>query len=137
MPPQPFPTGVAVIARTVLVVDDTPDTRSTLARLLRLHGYRPVTAGGGAAALAAVEADAPDLMVLDLTMADMHGFDVLRRLRGDPRHRHLPIVMFTAVSDARLAAEARRLGASDYVVKGSAAAADLLDRIAHLLTPDP
>ena len=104
--------------QTVLIVDDTYGARDMMARLLRLDGYRAVTAGDGAAALAAVEADHPDLVLLDLTMPDMDGLEVLRRLRADRRNDGLPVVMFSAVGDPRLVTEARRLGAADYVVKG-------------------
>jgi DNA-binding response OmpR family regulator len=66
-----------------------------------------------------VDAEDPDLVLLDLTMPDMDGLEVLRRPRADPRHRGLPAVMFTAVGDLRTVAEATRLGATDYVVKGT------------------
>jgi CheY-like chemotaxis protein len=103
---------------TVLVVDDLHVARDMMARLLRLDGYETLTAEDGEAALAAVEAGHPDLMLLDLTMPDMDGLDVLRRLRADRRNAGMPVVMFSAVADPRLVAEARRLGAVDYVVKG-------------------
>jgi CheY-like chemotaxis protein len=118
-------------APTVLVVDDVDDARDLLARLFTRSGYRAVTAADGAAALEAVDAENPAIVLLDLTMPDMDGFEVLRRLRADPRHRGLPVVLFTAMSDPWTAAEARRLGASDFVVKGSVGAADLIARVAH------
>lgn len=121
--------------RTVLVVDDVADARDMLARLLRLEGYKSLTAADGEEALEAVEKDGPDLVLLDLTMPGMDGLDVLRRLRDDDRHRDLPVVMFTAVRDPGLVAEARRLGAADYVVKGSVGGSDLMARIARHLPP--
>jgi CheY-like chemotaxis protein len=108
----------AVAVKTVLVVDDGPDARDMMATLLRLEGYHARTAEGGAEALAAIEADRPDLVLLDLTMPDMDGFEVLRRLRADPRHDRLPVVMFSGIGDPRVADEARRLGAADFVLKG-------------------
>ena len=63
----------------------------------------------------------------------MDGLEVLRRLRADARHRQVPVVMFTADDDPRLAAAARRLGAADYVVKGRVGPADLVDRLARHL----
>jgi CheY-like chemotaxis protein len=113
-------------APTILVVDDVDDARDLTARLFRRAGYRCVTADGGEAALAAVDAEAPHLVLLDLTMPDMDGLEVLRRLRAEPRHRGLPVVLFTAVGDPRTVAEARRLGAADYLVKGTVGVADLL-----------
>ena len=130
-PPPAVPPATA----TVMVVDDVADARDMMARLLRLGGYKSVTAEGGEAALTAVANDRPDLMLLDVTMPDVDGLEVLRRLRTDDDGggRDLPVIMFSAVRDARLVAEAQRLGAADYVVKGSVGAADLMDRIARCL----
>jgi CheY-like chemotaxis protein len=122
---------VPTAAHTVLVVDDVSDARDMMARLLRLEGYRSVTAEDGRSALAAVDRDGPDLVLLDMSMPDMNGLDVLRRLRAD--NADLPVMMFTAVSDPQAIDEARRLGAADYVVKGSVGASDLLERIARHL----
>jgi DNA-binding response OmpR family regulator len=102
----------------VLVVDDTVDARDMMARLLRLDGYCCVTADGGIEALKAIDADHPDLVLLDLCMPDMDGFEVLRRLRADHRHDSLPVIMFSGVGDPLAAAQARQLGAADYVIKG-------------------
>lgn len=129
--PQTIPNA----APTVLVVDDMPDARDVLARLLRLDGYKSLTAEDGISALAVVEADPPDLILLDLTMPGMDGLDVLRRLQADSRYARLPVILFTAVFDPRLVAEARRLGATDYIVKGSMPATELLARIACHLSP--
>lgn len=118
---------------TILVVDDASDIRDVLARLLRLAGYKSLTAEGGEAALASVAAEGPDLIVLDLMMPDMSGLEVLRRLRADPRYSRLPVVMFTAVGDRAVAEEARRLGVSDIIVKGGMGARELLDRISSHL----
>ena len=128
-------TAVPTAAPTVLVVDDVDDARDIMARMLRFDGYTPVTAEDGEAALAAVEAERPALVLLDLTMPDMDGLEVLRRLRADARHRDLPVVMFSAIHDPALVAEARQLGAADYIVKGRLGMAELLARVADHLSP--
>jgi CheY-like chemotaxis protein len=131
---SPTVTPVQSAGRIILIVDDVADARDMLARLLRLDGHDARTAEDGEAALAAVESDPPDLVLLDLTMPDMDGLEVLRRLRDRPGGgRSVPVVMFSAVPDPRLADEARRLGAVDYVVKGSVDACGLLDRLARHL----
>jgi CheY-like chemotaxis protein len=116
---------------TVLVVDDLADARDVMARLLRLGGYKSVTAEDGFAALNAVESEAPDLVLLDVTMPEMDGVEVLRRLRDHPRWKHLPVVLFTALSEGPLLDEASRLGIQDLIVKGGIAGNALLDRIAR------
>ncbi|MDB5296428.1 MAG: hypothetical protein JWO31_2411, partial [Phycisphaerales bacterium] len=66
------------------------------------------------------------LVLLDRNMPGMDGLEVLRRLRADPRHRDLPVVMFSAAGDSWSVAEARRLGATDFLTKGGVGLADLL-----------
>ena len=127
------PNAVPSPAPTVLVVDDVADARDMMARLLRYEGYKSLTAEDGESALDAVRSYGPDLILLDLTMPDMDGLEVLRRLRDDPRLREVPVVMFSAIRDPRLVAEAKRLGAADYVVKGSVGSADLMARLARHL----
>ena len=125
--------GVPAQCPTVLVVDDVADARDVLARLLRCGGYKSVTAEDGPTALAAVESDAPDLVLLDVMMPGMDGVEVLRRLRDDPRWRDLPVVLFTGIMDGPLIEEAGRLGVVDYILKGRVAGRDLLDRIEQYL----
>jgi CheY-like chemotaxis protein len=94
--------------RTVLVVDDDALNRKLIETLLRADGHAVVSADTGAAALAAVAASRPDLLILDLMMPGMDGFEVIRRLRATPAGSRLPILMVTALDDpasrARLAA---------------------------------
>src|SRR4051812_49697936 len=115
--------------RTVLVVDDVPDAREVAARLLRGGGFQAVTAEDGYEALAAVNTQTPDLVLLDLTMPRMDGVAVLKALREDPRWKHLPVVLFTAVSDGRLVEEAGPLRVPDFILQGGGGGAELLHRI--------
>ena len=131
MSPQAMPGTPPAAAPTVLVVDDVDDARDLVSRLLERAGYVAVTAEDGEAALVAIDAANPDLVLLDLTMPGLDGLEVLRRLREDPRHRALPVVMYTAVGDLRTVAEARRLGAADYLVKGTVGVADLIACVAR------
>src|SRR3954451_19406300 len=133
-PPSPPPsTGVTLDMRTVLVVDDVPDAREVVARLLKGGGFQAVIAEDGYEALAAVNTQTPDLVLLDLTMPRMDGVAVLKALRENPRWKHLPVVLFTAVSGGRLVEEAGRLGFQDLILKGGVGGAELLDRISRHL----
>jgi CheY-like chemotaxis protein len=80
----------------ILVVDDDPAICDVLASSLSSDGWRVLTAGDGEAALAAVAAEHPRAMVLDLMMPRVDGFDVLRAIRADPHTRDLPIIVVTA-----------------------------------------
>src|SRR6202035_3308245 len=99
----------------LLVVDDDTEIRDALARAFRLDGYRVRTASGGLAALEAVAAEAPDVIVLDLMMPDVDGVEVCRRLReaGD----HTPVLMLTARDAVNDRVAGLDAGADDYLVK--------------------
>ncbi|HET6719165.1 MAG TPA: response regulator [Rhodocyclaceae bacterium] len=85
---------------SVLVVDDDPHNRKLIETLLRADGFIVASCDSGAAGLAAIAANPPDLVLLDLMMPGMDGFEVVRRLKADPRCSRLPIVMVTALDDA-------------------------------------
>jgi CheY-like chemotaxis protein len=83
--------------KTVLVVDDEPDIRAMLERLLKSKGYRVVSTDNGRAALGMVKEHAPDLILLDAMLPEVHGFDIARRIKASKRYAHIPIVMVSAV----------------------------------------
>jgi CheY-like chemotaxis protein len=80
----------------VLVVDDDDSMREIVERTLRGAGYQVASAANGNEGLLVVEARSPGLIVLDLMMPEMDGFEFLRRLKENPRHFHLPVVVATA-----------------------------------------
>jgi len=102
-------------ARRVLVVDDEPDLRDLLATSLRFAGFDVATAASGRAALDAVAAAPPDLIVLDVMMPDMDGFTVTRKLRA--RGDHMPVVFLTARDEPDDAVAGLTVGGDDYVTK--------------------
>jgi CheY-like chemotaxis protein len=103
----------------VLVVDDDPTTCRVVARLLRASGQPAQCVPGGADALRYLATDkAPKVILLDVMMPDIDGMALLRVIRSRAGLRDVPVVMFSALSDAAVQDEARRLGAQGYVVKG-------------------
>jgi two-component system KDP operon response regulator KdpE len=98
----------------VLVVDDEPSMLHVVAANLRARGYEALTAASGMAALAVIETQPPDCIVLDLGLPDVGGLEVLRRLRA---WATTPVVILTGVDDLRERATAFDLGADDYVTK--------------------
>ena len=104
-------------APTVLIVDDQIDNLHVLGEVLRPH-YRVLVATSGARALKlAVERPTPDLVLLDVNMPEMDGFEVLQRLRADDATRTLPVVFLTARDAAADEAHGLALGAVDYITK--------------------
>lgn len=83
--------------KTVLVVDDEPEIRVMLERLLKGKGYRVVATDNGRAALGMVKEHAPDLIVLDAMLPEVHGFEIARRIKASKRYSHIPIIMVSAV----------------------------------------
>ena len=80
----------------ILVVDDDPSVRDLVTLQLGLEGHEVVTAVDGSEALPAVEEHAPELVVLDVMMPGLSGWEVLEQLRADPRHARLPVLLLTA-----------------------------------------
>ena len=102
---------------SVLVVDDDPVNRSMLSRSLETDGHEVTTVESGAEALEIVGSQAFDVVLLDVVMPGMDGYQVLERLKVDPELRHLPVVMVTAVDDLASAVRCIELGADDYLSK--------------------
>lgn len=80
----------------VLVVDDIEDNRDLLSQWLKRHGYQVVTASGGEEALGLLSSASIDLVLLDIQMPNMDGFEFLKRLRSDEQHRSTPVICLTA-----------------------------------------
>jgi CheY-like chemotaxis protein len=110
---------------SILIVDDQADIRRVLTRLVRMAGHDAVDLPGGPEALAHLARQVPDLILLDVMMPDVDGFDVLRAVRADPRTARVPVVMFSAVSAEEMIERARAEGANDYWIKGAISAESL------------
>jgi len=116
----------------ILAVDDTPQNLDLLSRRLRSQGYDVATAADGLEALAQVEELSPDLVLLDIMMPRMDGIETVRRLKADPAHRHIPVILVTAKSDPRDVVEGLDAGGDDYLTKPIDHAA-LLARVRSML----
>ncbi|RZU34392.1 ATP-binding protein [Blastococcus saxobsidens] len=116
---------------TVLVVDDNADMRAYLTRLLAPH-YSVRTTANGEEALAAVAARMPDLVLTDVMMPRVDGFELLRALRADPVTRPVPVIMLTARAGQEASVEGLQAGADDYLAKPFRAA-ELLARVRVVL----
>jgi adenylate cyclase len=108
--------AVATPAR-ILIVDDEPFNRDVLAQELELLDHESVTAIHGRDALDRLSREAVDLILLDIMMPEMGGFEVLRRLKDDARLRHIPVIMISALDDIDSVVRCVELGADDYLPK--------------------
>ena len=104
--------------KRVLVVDDDPSHALLAQLVLERAGFGVRHAGDGPLALEALAEDPlPDLVLLDVMLPRLDGFEVLKRIRADPRTKSLPVIMVTSFSRDQDAARGRKLGANDYIVK--------------------
>jgi DNA-binding response OmpR family regulator len=102
---------------TLLVVDDVEDNRTILRRRFESVGFAVVEAESGEAALAALEQEPVDLVLLDIQMPGLSGVDTLKEMRASRPTAELPIIMVTASTAISDVVNARKLGANDYVTK--------------------
>jgi CheY-like chemotaxis protein len=103
--------------KKILIADDDLRNRKLMETLLRIDGYLVFTTQSGKELLGAVADDKPDLILLDLMMPGMDGFEVVRRLKADEKTRDIPIVMVTALDDAGSGLRLRAAGVADVLPK--------------------
>ena len=117
--------------RRVLVVDDDRDTAQLTALVLEGAGFKVTQAHSGLAALEQVSLFGPDLVLLDINMDAMDGWETLRLLRVDDATRELPVAMFSVKYDIREKIQGMQLGATDYITKPFGHD-ELIDRVTRI-----
>jgi len=101
----------------ILLVDDEPDIVETAAFMLQTRNYLVSTASGGLEGIEKAKNERPDLILLDIMMPEVDGYDVCMRLKADEDTRHIPIIMLTAKGESEAVLKSYGLGANDYIVK--------------------
>lgn len=117
----------------ILIVDDTPHNLRLLSITLSSHGYEVRSAISGAMALMATQAEPPDLILLDIMMPDMDGYEVCERLKADPQTCNIPIIFISATDGVVQKVKAFELGGADYISKPFQVE-EVLARVEHQLT---
>jgi two-component system, sensor histidine kinase and response regulator len=117
---------------TLLIVDDKPQNLRLISDFLAEQGFELMLARSGAQALEKVRLEPPDIVLLDLRMPEMDGFEVCRRLKADAETSEIPVIFMTAVDDTAHKVEGFSLGAVDYITK-PIQREELLARIRHHL----
>ena len=100
----------------ILIVDDQQTNVRLMETLLQAEGYATVAAFNGREALTLAEAEKPDLILLDIMMPDMDGFEAVKRLKTDPLTQNIPVIMITALADQETKIRALQSGAEEFLV---------------------
>jgi len=124
--------NVTAEAPMVMVVDDSITVRKITTRLLEREGYRVVTARDGVDALEQLKNERPAVMLIDIEMPRMDGFDLTRNVRGDPKTMDIPIIVISSRSAPKHRSRAAELGVNVYLGKPYEES-DLLQQIAAFL----
>ncbi len=101
----------------VLITEDEPNIVESLTFILRREGYDVSSALDGETALLRLQRDPPDLVILDVMLPKVNGFEVLKRIKADPALRHLPVMVLTAKGQAHDRRTAEEIGASAFITK--------------------
>jgi DNA-binding response OmpR family regulator len=117
----------------LLIVDDEPFTVDMLSTFLQINGYETVGALSGEDGLVLVRVEQPQIVILDLMLPDIEGFEVCQRIRSYPASMNLPVLIISARTDAAAKERARASGADGYLVK-PVQFAELLSEVSRLLT---
>ncbi|MBD2462678.1 response regulator [Oscillatoria sp. FACHB-1407] len=117
----------------ILIVDDQPNNLQVLSSLLSHEGYRVRKATSGMFALKAVQAEVPDLILLDIQMPQMNGYEVCASLKSSPDTCDIPIIFLSALDDVNDKVRAFTMGGADYVTKPFQGL-EVLARVKHHIT---
>lgn len=119
----------------ILLVEDDRFLRKAAEATLRQRGYAVATAADGEEALQQAAAEAPDLILLDLIMPKLQGFEVLRRLKGDPGTAGIPVIVLSNLGQERDVQQAMEGGAVAYFIKSNLSLQDLVREVDKVLGP--
>ena len=101
----------------IMIVDDTIENLTLLNELFKSEGFRVRSSNSGELALLSIAKKAPDLILLDIKMPQLDGFEVCKRLKADEKTKNIPIIFITALDETQDRIEAFNLGATDFITK--------------------
>ena len=105
------------MSKRILVVEDTEDNRQIIRDLLSSVGYELIEAADGAEGVAMAQSQHPDLILMDIQLPQIDGYEATRRIKADPALRHIPIIVVTSYALGGDEAEARAAGCDAYMAK--------------------
>ncbi len=117
------------IMKTILFIEDESALQKTFGEVLKQEGYEMISALDGEIGLRLAEAKKPDLILLDLILPKIHGFDVLKKLKQAEGTKHIPVIVLTNLEGMRDVDMALELGATTYLVKAQYSLEEVVEKI--------
>jgi CheY-like chemotaxis protein len=121
------------MAKKILFIEDESALQKTFGDILKQEGYEMISALDGEAGLKMAESEKPDLILLDLVLPKLHGFEVLKSLKEDPGTKDIPIIVLTNLEASGDIEKALELGATTYLVKASYSLEEVIQKIKKAL----
>lgn len=119
--------------KTILFIEDESDLQKTFGDILKQEGYKMVSALDGEAGLKLAKAQKPDLILLDIILPKVHGFEVLKKLKEDSETKDIPIIVLTNLESGGDVEKALELGATTYLVKANYTLEEVISKIKKAL----
>ena len=119
--------------KTILFIEDESTLQKALGDILAQNDYKVISALDGKIGLRLAKSEKPDLILLDLVLPSMHGFDVLKRLKQDPETEKIPVIILTNLEKMEDVEKAIELGAKTYLVKTQYRIEEVINKIKKIL----
>jgi len=119
--------------KTILFIEDESALQKTFGEILRQEGYEMISALDGEIGLKLAQNKKPDLILLDLILPKMHGFEVLKKLKEDQETKEIPVIVLTNLERIEDIDKALELGATTYLVKAQYSLAEVVEKIKKAL----
>lgn len=121
------------MAKKILVVEDEATLQKALVEVLEQSGYTAISALDGELGFKLATQEVPDLILLDIILPKMDGFEVLKGLKADPKTQNIPVIILTNLGDVSSVQQALELGANSYLVKADFHLDDVIEKVERTL----
>jgi len=119
--------------KKILFIEDESALQKTFGEVLKQEGYEMISALDGETGLRLAESEKPDLILLDLILPKIHGFDVLKKLKGDKETKDIPVIVLTNLEKIEDVDKALELGATTYLIKAEYSLEEVVEKIKKVL----
>ena len=119
--------------KTILFIEDESGLQKTFGDFLRTEGYEMISALDGETGLRLVKTEKPDLILLDLILPKVHGFEALKQLKEDPETKEIPVIVLTNLEEVEDVEKAIELGATTYLVKANYTLEEVISKVKQAL----